>query len=443
MPTRRSRPAPRFLFPVFRAMAVLAVLASFAAFASARASDSVLDQAMARVFVVRSADTGDRFLGSAFLWTEGHVAVTNAHVVGEAQEVRLIDQQGTSQIGRVIGRDRVRDVAVIAVVHGMAGLQPGPIPALGEPVWALGAPLGLDFTLTRGMVSAQARQVEAAVPLRLLQHDAAVNPGSSGGPLIDAAGRVVGMNSRIADGSRHFIGIAFAITAPDLERLVQGLIDGSLPPVPDLGLLLRPVSRQIAAALGVAPGGILVDRVKPGGLADRAGLQPGDVIEATAGVALDAPGDLAFALERAVPGGALMLGLRRDGVSATATLTFDHAPDVLARPEADSAAPTSHASYRLAALGVKLDALAGVTEVTDNSPALFAGLAVGDRILRLNGQAMDAAALNRFDILVPVLILIARNGGATAHLILDPWDKGGGLRPTGGANVLDPDVVVF
>ncbi|HMO73612.1 MAG TPA: trypsin-like peptidase domain-containing protein, partial [Paracoccaceae bacterium] len=154
----------------------------------------------------------------------------------------------------------------------------------------MGAPLGAEFTVTRGMVSASARQVEAAVPLRLLQHDAAVNPGSSGGPLIDAQGRVVGMNSRIADGSRHYVGISYAIAAGDLARIVQGLVDETLIPFPKLGLQLRPVTRQIAAAMGLPAEGALVDRVDPGGLADRAGLRAGDVIAAAGGQPIATPG---------------------------------------------------------------------------------------------------------------------------------------------------------
>ena len=181
MPPCLRQPLPRLIL-------ALAVLTTLAALSPTRAG-SVLDDAMARVLVVRSDDAGDRFLGSAFLWRTGDVAVTNAHVTGGAATVQLVDQAGDTQTARVIARDPVRDVAVLSVTPDLTGLQPGPIPALGEPVWALGAPLGLDVTLTCGKVSARARQVKAAVPLRLLQHDAAVNPGSSGGPLIDATGR--------------------------------------------------------------------------------------------------------------------------------------------------------------------------------------------------------------------------------------------------------------
>ena len=435
----------RLVQPLSRMMLALALLTALAALSPARAG-SVLEDAMARVFVVRSDDAGDRFLGSAFLWGAGAVAVTNAHVTQGAETVRLLDQTGLSQTARVVAQDAVRDVAVLSVAPGptglQPGLQPGPIPALGDPVWALGAPLGLDFTLTRGMVSARARQVEAAVPLRLLQHDAAVNPGSSGGPLIDAAGRVVGMNSRIADGSRHYIGVSFAIAAPDLARIVQGLIEESLQPMPDLGLHLRPVSREIAVALDMPQGGILVDRVDPGSIADRAGLAAGDVIEAAAGTALASPGDLAFAIDAALPEGRLSLTLWRGGAGVDAAMTFDFSETTLALRDAERA-PSRITAYLLDRLGVTLDDTAKVTDITGNSPAVFAGLAKGDRILRLNGLPVDAATLRTRAIAAPALLLIARHGGTTLHLMLDPRATGAGLRPVGGANVLDPAVVVF
>ncbi len=219
--------------------AVLMALAVLMAALPARAGTAALETAMDAVLTVRTNDDEDRFLGSAFLWGDrAEVAVTNAHVVGTAQEVRLVDRHGNEEVGLVIATDPVRDVAVISVAPGpdgvpRRGLVAAPDPAgLGLEVYALGAPLGVEFTLTEGMISATARQVDIAVPLLMLQHDAAVNPGSSGGPLVDAEGRLLGMNSQIADGSRMFVGIAYAIGAADLDRIVTGLIDETLPPVP-------------------------------------------------------------------------------------------------------------------------------------------------------------------------------------------------------------------
>lgn len=409
------------------------------------AQASALDQAMDRVFTVRSADAEDRFLGSAFLWGDGSVAVTNAHVVGEAEEVRLIDRHGAEEVALVIGRDPARDVAVIAVTPGRAGLALATeVPGLGDEVFALGAPLGVEFTLTEGRISAMARQVDIAVPLKLLQHDAAVNPGSSGGPLVDAEGRLLGMNSQIADGSRMFVGIAYAIAAADLEVIVTGLIAEDLPPVPKLGMTVRPVDRQVAEALGIDPAGLLVDGVTPGGLAAAAGLQGGDVILAVDNVVLTDPGAMAFAIERAGATGETAVTVWRAGARVELSLVLGLAmPEEaggLRLREIAGGAPERVTAYRLAALGLVLDAAGVVTDLTESSPALMAGMARGDRILAVNGAVVD---LTTYEVTAPVLILVAAPDGQTRHIYLDPWGKTDGVRPVGGANVLDPDVVVF
>lgn len=426
------------------ALAIVVVLAALIAPASA----SVLDEAMDAVFTVRSADAEDRFLGSAFLWEGGAVAVTNSHVVGEAEEVRLIDRHGQEETALVIARDVERDVAVISVVAGRRGLVAGDMPELGAEVFALGAPLGVEFTLTEGRISALDRQVEIAVPLRMLQHDAAVNPGSSGGPLVDAGGRLVGMNSQIADGSRMFVGIAYAIPVAELSRIVAGLVDETLMPFPTLGLRVRPVDRQVAGALGVTAAGLLVDGVEAGGLAEVSGLRAGDVILAVDGVALGGPGDFAFGIEAAVAVGEAAVAILRgeQAMVVTMALTADEANglgiDVRTRQIA-GATPEQVTSYRLSALGVKLGEGGVVAEITENSPALFAGLAKGDRIVAVNGAAVDLPALTGLEVTGPVLLLVEAPGGATRHIYLDPWGATDGVRPVGGANVLDPDVVVF
>ncbi len=435
---KHKRANPRYLGEM---LALLMVIVLVALVRPAAAGG--LDQAMDRVFTVHSADVEDRFLGSAFLWADGTVAVTNAHVVGAADEVRLTDRHGVEEVARVIARDPVRDVAVLSVAPGRAGLALSPdLPVLGAPVYALGAPLGVEFTLTEGLISAMARQVDSAVPLKLLQHDAAVNPGSSGGPLVDAKGRLLGMNSRIADGSRMFVGIAYAIAASDLEVIVTGLVAETLPPVPALGLKARAVDRQVAGALGVEAAGLLVDGVDPGSAAEAAGLRAGDIILAVDGMALADPGDMAFAIERAGPAGRAALHLMRDGERLDLSLALAAPDDAqgLTLRQVDPGAPQVVASYRLAALGLVLDDAGMVTGVTDNSPALFAGIARGDRIVTINGAVVDLAA---YEVSAPVLILVAAPGGATRHIHLDPWGATDRVRPVGGANVLDPDVVVF
>jgi serine protease Do len=419
----------------------------------ARAEAGAMDAAMDTVLVVRSADADDRFLGSAFLYGEDAlVAVTNAHVVGDAEEVRLIDRHGNEETATVIATDPTRDVAVIAVKPGRRGLVTATEPAaLGLEAYALGAPLGIEFTLTEGLVSSTARQVEIAVPIKMLQHDAAVNPGSSGGPLVDAQGRLLGMNSQIADGSRMFVGIAYAIAALDLDRIVNGLIEETLAPFPKLGMTARPVDRKAAEALGVAATGLLVDGTVSGGLAAAAGLMGGDIILSVDGTALAQPGDFAFLIEAAVEKGTAMLTLRRGQQDITLSLSLvpaeaeDTAGSGLKIRDLPTGgtAPEVIKSYRLGALGILLGDEGQVKDVTENSPALFAGLARGDRILAVNGTPMDAAALEALELSEPALILVQAPGGETRHIYLDPWGKHDGARALGGANVLDPAVVVF
>lgn len=431
---KRQRP-----LPVIEALAALLVLALIALLSPASASP--LDAAMDKVFTVRSTGTDDRFLGSAFVWSDGTVAVTNAHVIGDAEEVRLIDRHGTDRTALVIARDPVRDVAVISLPTSAQGLQLAPeAPALGDEVFALGAPLGIEFTLTEGRISALSRQTAIAVPMLMLQHDAAVNPGSSGGPLVDGEGRLVGMNSQIADGSRMFVGIAFAIPTAELQRIVTGLIDETLPPFPTLGLTARPVDRQIAETLGTEAQGLLIDAVAPRSLAETSGLRPGDILTAMGRMTLTQPGDFAFAIEAATTDGQATLTLLRDGHERTLTLSLVAKDSTGLRTRDISRAPATVTSYTLATLGVTLDAQGAVTALTDTSPALLAGLATGDRILTINGQPQDLAT---YQLTAPVLLLIQSPGGATRHIQLDPWHAPEGVRPVGGANVLDPDVVVF
>lgn len=422
-----------------------AVLVLVLALVVSSATASPLDQAMDKVLTVRSADAEGKFLGSAFVWADGTVAVTNAHVVGEAEEVRLIDRNGVEEIAMVLASDPVRDVAVISIAPGREGLTlADAAPELGDDVYALGAPLGIEFSLTEGLISATERQVDVAVPLMFLQHDAAVNPGSSGGPLVDAEGQLLGMNSQIADGSRMFVGIAYAISVADLDRIVTGLIEETLAPFPALGMSARAVDHKVAEALGVEAGGILLDAVAPKGLAEAAGLQAGDIITGVDGTELTAAGDLAFAVEAALEVGETTLAVRRAGEEVEVTLSFaaleeEDGPVVL-RALGSDAPPAMVSSYSMAALGIVLDESGVVVDVTNNSPALYAGLAQGDKILLVNGEEVDLTA---FELTEPALILVEAPGGATRHLHLDPWAPTDGVRPVGGANVLDPAVVVF
>lgn len=389
--------------------------------------ERAIDRGLDATLVVRTPD-GAGFLGSAFLWQDGTLAVTNAHILKGHAEVQLDTRDGQQILAQVTATDAERDIAVLSLPTAPApGLTAAPIPTLGQPVIALGAPLQSTFTATRGILSAQ-RQVLPAVPVQFLQHDAAINPGSSGGPLIDTQGNVVGINTRIADGSRYYIGISYALPAD----LITPMVAGTLPPVVPLGLALRPLTDPLAQALGTEATGLLIDDVTPGGTADAGGLRAGDILTTAGSAPLRQPGDLSMALARAT--GSLPLGLVRDGapVEITVDLPDPGPPPATTARNAPPATPDTRTT--LAALGVTLKG-ARVIALDDSGAAYAAGLATGDVI-----EAIGPDPFATTDLTLPALLRI-RRGETTTHILIDPTRRT--LRPLGGGNALDPDVTLF
>ena len=237
--------------------------------------------------------------GSGFVIDDdGHVA-TNAHVVAGAREVKVRFQEGSLVDAEVVGTDVSTDVALLKVDPGEAELTPLP-PAdsgdvkVGHLVLALGNPLGLEDTITAGIVSGKQRRIEApnGVPIEnVIQTDAAVNQGNSGGPLLDMQGRVIGINSQIAtsEGGTGFIGIAFAVPSNTAKRVIAELRDDGRVERPFLGVSAVTVTAQLARQLDLGTErGALVVAVSEGSPADRAGIRPA----AGEGGALTGPGDV-------------------------------------------------------------------------------------------------------------------------------------------------------
>lgn len=403
-----------------------------------------LQAALRGVVSVYSDDREERFLGSAVIWGDGLLVVSNAHVVGNRSRVEL-RHGGTWVVAQVVRVDAARDLALLALevpVFG-TGLPLGRAQLMQE-VYAIGAPLEVAGSVSRGIVSALDRQIEAHVPVGMIQHDAAVNPGSSGGALVDAEGRLLGINSQIADGSRLFVGIAYALPV----ELVAAFVAGRLRAVVTLGLQGRAVNRAVAEALGLVRGrGVLVDDVTAGGLAAAAGLRPGDVILSLDGQIIRAVGDLAYTLDRR-QAEVLRAEVWRAGalIEVALELRVTPPPLRLARAEAGARARglLRVEAYDLAGLGVALvDGSTEIAALTPASPAYMAGLNAGDRIVAVNGQQIGAMALRQLTLRKPVLLLVQRADGSHVHIPLDPWRNGTPLRPLGGANMLDPDVVNF
>lgn len=388
-----------------------------------------LSRALDATLILRSAD-GAKFLGSAFLWQGGEIAVTNAHVLAGHDRVEVTTRDGQTRLAEVAATDDRRDIALLALPASLGpGLSPAPAPAIGTTVLATGAPLQAGFTATRGILSAH-RQVLPAVPMRFLQHDAAINPGSSGGPLIDARGGLIGMNTRIADGSRYYVGISYAVPAP----LIAAMVTGDLRPVPDLGLALRPMTPTLGAALHIeTPKGLLLDDVTQGNAADQAGLRPGDILLRAAGDDLADPGDLAMAIDAAAS--PLSLLIRRGDEEITLALALPRPAPASPQPDPTPLSRSLHPTpVPLRDFGVTLSG-PRITAIDETGPAYAAGLAVGDVIeaagqTPFTGQRLDLPALLRI-----------RRGTGTTHILIDPSRRS--LRPLGGGNALDPDVTLF
>jgi S1-C subfamily serine protease len=269
-----------------------------------------------------------RGTGSGFVWDDqGHI-VTNYHVIQGADQalVTLADQSDWR--ATLVGVAVEKDLAVLKIETPSERLFPLPLGTsqdlqVGQKVFAIGNPFGLDQTLTTGVISALGREIEsmARVPIRdVIQTDAAINPGNSGGPLLDSAGRLVGVNTAIYSPSGAYAGIGFAIPVDTVTWAVPDLIENGRLSRPTLGVELA--QDYLTKRWGLE--GALVVRVTTGGPADRAGIRPterdrsgrvrlGDLIVALDGEPIRTQGDLILALEKYQAGQAVRLTLTRDG----------------------------------------------------------------------------------------------------------------------------------
>ncbi len=215
--------------------------------------------------------------GSGFLWdTQGHV-VTNFHVVQGAQNIQIRLDSGEAISATYVGGSPDHDLAVVRLRQTLDHIQPIPLGTsstlqVGQAVFAIGNPFGLARTLTTGVISALDRRLPTAggrEVFGVIQTDAAINPGNSGGPLVDSAGRLIGVNTAIISGSGSSAGVSFAVPVDVVNRVVPQLITKGKVPRPGIGIVV--LDEEAAASLGVV--GVVIERVVPGSEADRAGLE--------------------------------------------------------------------------------------------------------------------------------------------------------------------------
>jgi len=215
--------------------------------------------------------------GSGFLWDHhGHV-VTNFHVIQGAERIQVRLDSGKAIGATYVGGSPDHDLAVIRLRSKPQSVQPIPLGtsqglAVGQAVFAIGNPFGLTRTLTTGVISALDRRLptaEGREVMGVIQTDAAINPGNSGGPLIDSAGRLIGVNTAIISGTGSSAGIGFAVPVDVVNRVIPKLITNGKVPRPGIGIII--LDEEVAAGLGVV--GVVIDRVIPGSEAERAGLE--------------------------------------------------------------------------------------------------------------------------------------------------------------------------
>jgi len=271
--------------------------------------------------------------GSGVIISQDGYIVTNNHVVENAQSLEVIYADDTKVPVTLIGADSFSDLAVVQVEGDVPAVaQLGDSAALkpGEPAIAIGSPLGVfKGTVTVGVVSAVDRRIEVAEGLwmeGLIQTDAAINQGNSGGPLINAAGQVIGINTIIVRGSGTGAvaeGLGFSIASNTVKEVSQQIIQYGKVRRPYLGVRWAPVDPTVASAYELpVQFGAYVQEVEPGTPAEEAGLQPGDIITAIDGQPIDAENGFVTVLMRFDPGQEVEMTIVRDGSEMTVAVTL-------------------------------------------------------------------------------------------------------------------------
>ncbi len=272
-----------------------------------------------------------RGAGSGFIWDESGHVITNNHVIADASEAIVRLSNGKDYPASLVGTSPSHDIAVLRIDIDSKLSPPLPIGAssdlkVGQKVYAIGNPFGLDWTLTNGIVSALDRSLteENQVTVEhLIQTNTAINPGNSGGPLLDSAGRLIGINTAIYSPSGASAGIGFAVPVDTVNRVVPQLISKGKYTRPALGIGIdENINRRITGILGIE--GVVVLKVTPGSSAAAAGLSgieidrsgriiPGDIVTAVENIPVDSVSKLIARLDNFRVGQKIRLSVNRHG----------------------------------------------------------------------------------------------------------------------------------
>lgn len=367
--------------------------------------------------------TVPRGVGSGFIISEDGFILTNNHVVAGSSDIFVTLTDGKEYKARIVGTDARTDLALLKI--DARGLKPLPIGESrslrkGQWVLAIGSPFGLESTVTAGIVSAINRETGDYLPF--IQTDVAVNPGNSGGPLIDLSGRVVGVNSQIVSRSGGFMGISLAIPIDEAMQVVEQLKAHGKVTRGRIGVQIGNVSEEVAKAIGLPKAmGAMVSNVERGGPADAAGVRSGDVITKFNGREINVMSDLPRIVGGTKPGTTATMELWRKGKRVTVNVKVAEMPaaddDQPGRGAPPAAAQSDALGLRVAdvspSIREQFQFEGGVQVVQAEGPAAEAGLAKGDIILTINdtditGPSQYAQVVSKLDKSRPAAVLVMR-----------------------------------
>jgi serine protease Do len=380
----------------------------------------------------------ERSLGSGVIVSRDGYIVTNAHVVDGATDVKVSLSDKREYPARVVGKDSKTDLAVLKIEQaGVPALSFGDSSKVlvGDLVLALGNPFGVGQTVTMGIVSATGRGGLGIEQYEdFIQTDAAINPGNSGGALVNAQGELIGINTAILSRSGGNQGVGFAIPVSLARNVMDQLIQGGKVTRGFLGVMIQPVTADIAKAfkLSKAEGALLSD-VSAGSPAERAGLKAGDVVTKVDGQSIADSRALQLMIGQLKPGRVVRLSVNRDGNEREYPVTLGEQPG----ENSDSASQSSSNPADRALDGVSLETLTPafaqqlgvsrtmkgvvVRRVDPGSAAAEAGLESGDVILEVNRQPVTTVEQLRRNITsanMDSTILLVNRDGRTRYLVV-------------------------
>jgi serine protease Do len=380
-------------------------------------------------------DTQPRGVGSGFILNADGYVMTNAHVVEGADEVIVTLADKREFKAKTIGADKRSDVALVKIeATGLPTVRLGDVSKLkvGEWVIAIGSPFGLESTVTAGIVSAKSRDTGDLLPL--IQTDVAINPGNSGGPLINMRGEVVGINSQIYSRSGGYMGISFAIPIDEATRVSEQLRAGGRVIRGRIGVVIARLTKDVAESIGLGkPIGALVQSVEAGGPAEKAGVEPGDVITKVDGKTVEGSVELPRIVGSIKPGTKSTLQVFRRGSTRDITVVVSELePErVVARktPDHDASKPV------VSSIGLAVSDLSdaqkrdlktknGVRVDTAEGAAARAGIRENDVVLTVDNIEITSAkhfdsVMAKLDKAKPVTMLV-QQGNLAKFLIVKP-----------------------